>query len=237
MNRLFQKVLAQINAGQYGPGQPLPSVADLQKKFGASQEEVEVALSELVYEGYLERVRSRPPGAVQVPGYNLWGTLGGIHSITQEARKKGQKPGTAVLRFDILAAWPSVGARLELEPGDEVIIMERLRTADGEPIAIETSYLPAKFMPGVTKEMFEVGGAGQSSFEVMQKEYGLKPHRAVDELTVAAIEDREASLLGMEPGTPILLRFRITYSDKGIPIKCSRALWKLKARYEMPLEK
>jgi GntR family transcriptional regulator len=114
--------------------------------------------------------------------------------------------------------------------------MERLRTADGEPIAIETSYLPAKFMPGVTKEMFEVGGAGQSSFEVMQKEYGLKPHRAVDELTVVAIEEREASLLGMQSGTPILLRFRITYSEGGVPIKCSRALWKLKAGYEMPLD-
>jgi GntR family transcriptional regulator len=237
MNWLFQEIQAQIDAGKYGPAQALPSVADLQHEFGASQEEVEAALSELVYEGYLERVRPGPSRAVQAPGYNLWGTLGGIHSITQEARKKGQKPGTEVLSFDILASWPSVGARLELEPGDEIIVMERLRTADGEPIAIETSYLPAKFMPGVTKQMFEIGGAGQSSFEVMQKEYGLKPHRAVDELTVTAIEEREASLLGMEPATPILLRFRITYSDGGVPIKCSRALWKLKAGYEMPLDK
>ncbi len=237
MNWLFQEIQAQIGAGKYGLAQPLPSVADLQQEFGASQEEVEAALSELVYEGYLERVRPRLPGTVQVPSYELWGTLGGIHSITQEARKKGEKPGTEVLRFDILPSWPSVGARLALDPGDEVIIMERLRTADGEPIAIETSYLPAKFMPGVTKEMFEVGGAGQSSFEVMQKEYGLKPHRAVDELTVTAIEEREARLLVMEPGTPILLRFRITYSDEGVPIKCSRALWKLKAGYAMPLDK
>jgi GntR family transcriptional regulator len=237
MNRLFQEIQEQIEAGRFGPGQPLPPVSELREEFNASQEELETALSELVYEGYLERVSPEPTEAVEVPSFRLWGTLGGIHSITQEARKKGQEPGTEVLRFDMLPSWPSVGARLELEPGDEVIIMERLRTADGEPIAIETSYLPAKFMPGVSKEMFEAGGAGQSSFAVMQKKYGLKPHRAVDELTVTAIQEREAKLLGMERGTPILLRFRITYSDEGTPIKCSRALWKLKAGYEMSLEK
>jgi GntR family transcriptional regulator len=235
MNRLFQQIQSEIEAGKYPPGEPLPSADELAAALEASEEEVEEALVELIYEGYLERVRAEPPEAVRVPGYELWGTLGGIHSITQDARKKGQEPGTEVQRFDILPVWPSVAARLALDEGDEVIIMERLRTADGEPIAIETSYLPAKFMPGVNKEMFESGGAGQSSFAVMQKKYGLKPHRATDELTVTAIEEREAGLLGMEPGTPILLRFRITYSDEGVPIKCSRALWKLKAGYEMPL--
>lgn len=235
MNRLFQEIQAEIQAGRFPPGQPLPSASELAETFDASQQKVEEALSELIYEGYLERVRPEPTDTVRVPGYQLWGTLGGIHSITQDARQKGQEPGTEVQRFDLLPVWPSVAARLALEEGDEVIIMERLRTADGEPIAIETSYLPAKFMPGVNKEMFESGGAGQSSFAVMQKKYGLKPHRATDELTVTAIEQREAALLGVEPGTPILLRFRITYSDEGVPIKCSRALWKLKAGYEMPL--
>jgi GntR family transcriptional regulator len=235
MNRLFQEIQAEIETGNYLPGEALPPVSELAEAFDASQQEVEEALTELIYEGYLERSRSGPTGEVRVPSYHLWGTLGGIHSITQDARKKGQEPGTDVQRFEILPVWPSVAARLALEEGDEVIIMERLRTADGEPIAIETSYLPAKFMPGVNKEMFESGGAAQSSFSVMQKKYGLKPHRATDELTVTALEEREADLLGMEQGTPILLRFRITYSDEGVPIKCSRALWKLKAGYEMPL--
>jgi GntR family transcriptional regulator len=235
MNRLFQEIQAEIQSGNYPPGEPLPPANELAERFRASQQEVEEALTELIYEGYLERVRSGSAGDVRVPGYELWGTLGGIHSITQDARKKGQEPGTDVQRFELLPVWSSVAARLALEEGDEIIVMERLRTADGEPIAIETSYLPAKFMPGVNKEMFESGGAGQSSFSVMQKKYGLKPHRATDELTVTALEEREAALLGMEPGTPILLRFRITYSDEDVPIKCSRALWKLKAGYEMPL--
>jgi len=236
MNRLFQQLQQRIESGEFKPGQALPSVAELQKQFNASEEEVKQALSELIYEGFLERVRPEPTETIRVPGYKLWGTLGGIHSLTHEARKRGQEPGTEVLRFDIVPVWPAVGKRLQLDPGEEVVVMERLRTADGEPVAIETSYMPAKYMPGVTKEMFEAKGAGQSSFEVMQKKFGLKSHKAVDEVTVAAVEKREAELLGLDEGTPVLVRFRITYSDRGIPIKCSRALWKFKAGYEMELE-
>jgi len=235
MNRLFQEIARKIEDGTFKPGEPLPSPADLAKMFGATEAEVQVALSELIYEGLLERVRPKPTGEVRVPPYRLWGTLGGIHSITQEARKRGQKPGTKVLFFDFVPAWPTLAARMQMGVGEEVIVMERLRTADGEPVAIETSYLPAKLMPGVTKEMFEQSGSAQSSFEVMQKQYGLVPHRATDELTVVAVEKREAELLGLEEGTPVLLRFRITYSPEGVPIKSSRALWKFRAGYQMDL--
>ncbi len=235
MNHVFRQLRQQIEAGEFKPGETLPAVSELQKEFDASEDEVRRAISELIYEGVVERVRSQPSEAVRVPPYQLWGTLRGIHSITREARQRNMEPGVEILNFETVPVWPAVGEWLQLGLDEEVVIMERLRTADGEPVAIETSYLPAKYMPGVTKEMFESGGAGQSSFEVMQKKFGLNPKRAVDELTVVAIEKREAELLGLEEGTPILLRFRITYADNGIPIKCSRAIWKFKAGYEMDL--
>lgn len=235
MNRLFQAIMQKIQDGTFKRGQPLPPPAELAEMFGATEAEAQAAISELIYEGLLERVRPKPTPDVRVPPYQLWGTLGGIHSITQEARKRNQEPGTKVLFFDFLPAWPTIAARMQMEVGEEVIVMERLRTVDGEPVAIETSYLPAKLLPGVTKEMFEQAGAAQSSFEVMQKKYGLVPHRATDELTVVAVEQREAELLGLEEGTPVLLRFRITYSPEGKPIKSSRALWKFRAGYQMDL--
>ncbi len=236
MNRLFQQIQQRIESGEFKPGELLPSVSELQEMFNASEDELRRATSELIYEGFLERVRLEPSDQVRVPGYKLWGTLGGIHSVTQEARKRKQEPGTKVLSFDIVLVWSSVGKRLQLGSDEEVVVMERLRTADGKPVAIETSYYPARYYPGITKEMFEGKGAGQSSFEVMEKKFGLKSEKAEDELTVAAVEKREAELLGLEEGTPVLLRFRITYSDREIPIKCSRAIWKFKAGYQMALE-
>jgi GntR family transcriptional regulator len=235
MNRLFNELRQLIELGEFKPGEPLPSVSELQEMFNASEDEVRRAISELIYEGILERVRPEPSDRVRVPDYKLWGTLTGIHSITREARKRGMEPGVQILSFETLPAWPSVAERLELDPDEDIVVMERLRTADGEPVAIETSYYPARYYPGITKEMFEAGGAGQSSFKIMEEKFGLKSKKAVDELTVVALEKREAELLGLEEGTPVLLRFRTTYSDKGIPIKASRAVWKFKAGYEMDL--
>jgi GntR family transcriptional regulator len=235
VNRLFQQIKQRIASGEFEPGEALPSAGELQEEFNATEDEVKQAVSELIHEGFLERARPEPLEGVRVPRHKLWGTLTGIHSITREARKRNVEPGVEVLSFDIIPAWSPVMERLQLGPEDEIVVMERLRTADGEPVAIEISYLPAKYMPGVSKEMFEKKDAAQSSFDVMQKKFGLKPKRAVDELTVVAVEKREAELLGMEEGTPILLRFRITYSDEDAPIKCSRAVWKFKAGYQMAL--
>ena len=63
---------------------------------------------------------------------------------------------------------------MELEPGDKVQIMERLRTSNDQPVAIEISYFPAKFYPGITQDLFTEEGTGQSSFAVMEKTFGLK---------------------------------------------------------------
>jgi GntR family transcriptional regulator len=236
VNRLFHQIKQRLDSGELKPGESLPSPGELRREFNATEDEVEKAISELIYEGFLERARPEPLAGVRVPRHKLWGTLTGIHSITREARKRNMEPGVKVLSFDIVPAWSPVQERLELAPEDEIVVMERLRTAGGEPVAIEISYLPAKYMPGISKEMFEQKDEAQSSFEVMQKKFGLKSKRAVDELTVVAIEEREAGLLGMEEGAPVLLRFRITYSDEGVPIKCSRAVWKFKAGYQMDLE-
>jgi len=104
-------------------------------------------------------------------------------------------------------------------------------------VAIEISYFPAKFYPGITPDLFTEEGSGQSSFAVMEQKFGLVSDRAVDEVTVVCLEKREADLLSLEPGTPVLQRFRVTLSDQGLPIKASRAVWKFRAGYQMSLKK
>ena len=140
-----------------------------------------------------------------------------------------------ILNWELVDSWSSIAKRLELEPGDKVQIMERLRTSNEDPVAIEISYFPAKFYPGITPELFTEEGTGQSSFAVMEKTFGLKSEKAFDEVTVVCLEKREADFLNVEQGTPVLERFRVTISDKGIPIKASRAIWLFRAGFEMSI--
>jgi len=233
MNKYFFELEKLIQAGEFKDGVPLPPVKELAKRLGASEAEIEDAIAELVYEGELERVRPKPLKEVQIPTHKMWGTLGGSHSITKEAKKRGETPGVEIINWQLVDAWASIAKRLALESGDQVQIMERLRSANGKPVAIEISYFPARFYPGITPDLFTEEGTGQSSFAVMEQKFGLKSEKAFDEVTVVCLEEREAGYLQVDAGTPVLQRFRVTLSDKGIPIKASRAVWLFHAAYEM----
>lgn len=233
MNKYFFEIEKVILSSEFNAGENLPSIKDLAERFGANEEEIIDAISELIYEGQLERARSVPEKDIRIPKRKLWGTLGGSHSITKEAKKRGEKPGVEIINWQLVDAWASIAKRLALDPGDKVQIMERLRSADRIPVAIEISYFPAKFYPGITPELFTEEGTGQSSFAVMEQKFGLKSEKAYDEVTVVCLEEREAAYLQVDPGTPVLQRFRVTISDKGIPIKASRAVWLFHAAYEM----
>ncbi len=233
MNRYFYELEKWIKSGEFKAGERLPSVAELARRFGAAPAEIEDALSELVYEGEIQRERPAPVEAFVLPKRELWGTLGGSHSITKEAKKRGEEPGVEIINWQLVDAWPSIARRLALDPGDQVQIMERLRLANDLPVAIEVSYFPAKFYPGITPDLFTEEGSGQSSFAVMEQKFGLKSDKAFDEVTVVCLEKREADYLQVDPGTPVLQRFRVTLSDKGVPIKASRAVWLFRAGYQM----
>lgn len=233
MNKYFMEIENYLQAGGFKPGDTLPPVSELAAHFGASEAEIEDAIAELIYEGGLQRVQPAPLPEVMVPKVYLWGVLGGNHSITKEAKKRGEEPGVEIINWQLVDAWPSISKRMQLNPGDKVQIMERLRNSNGKPVAIEVSYFPAKFYPGITPDLFTEEGSGQSSFAVMEKQFGLKSDRAADEVTVVCLEKREANYLEVEPGTPVLQRFRVTYSDTGIPIKSSRAVWLFHAAYQM----
>ncbi|HVI42799.1 MAG TPA: UTRA domain-containing protein, partial [Anaerovoracaceae bacterium] len=161
----------------------------------------------------------------------LWDVVRGNHSFTGEAKKRGQKPGNRIVTFETRKAWPQIIQRLELEEGEDVLVMERLLLADDKAVGLEFSYMPARYYEGATREMFE---GGHSTFAVME-ERGLIPDTAVDEISIATLEKREAELLGLEVGIPVLIRFRVTLSPAGIPIKGSRAIYLFRPGYQLKI--
>lgn len=234
MNRIAQDIENRIRTGEFEPGDRLPSAAQLLEQYDAAVEETQDAISDLIYEGLAERNPAQA-SELRVRMPYAWDSIAGNHSVTKTAKARGQSPGVQILRFEQVPSWPIVRERLSLEPEDEVIIMERLRLADDRPVSLEYSYYPAKLYPGMTVDMFTGKGDKQSSFKVMQEKFGLIPEKAVDEVDVAAVEPREAGLLNLDPGTPVLIRFRLTISDKGLPIKGSRAIYLFRAGYELPI--
>jgi GntR family transcriptional regulator len=229
MNPTAVKIDAEIRAGQYSVGDALPGAAELAEHFATTEADVNHAIGDLVYEGVLSRWGAEGPVTVRKP--YLWGRVSGNHSFTGTAKKSGQKPGNRILTFEERTAWPQICQRLQLEPDEKVLVMERLLLADETPVGLEFSYMPAKYYGGVTREMFE---GGVSTFALME-EQGLIPDKGVDELAVATMEPREAEVLQREVGEPVLIRFRVTLSPEGLPIKGSRAIYLFNPGYELDI--
>ena len=94
MNKYYLEILNYLHSGELSPGAELPPVGKLADRFQASEEEIQVALSELIYEGEIERERAVPSSKIISPKRKLWGSLGGSHSITKESKKRGEIPGS-----------------------------------------------------------------------------------------------------------------------------------------------
>jgi DNA-binding GntR family transcriptional regulator len=102
-----------------------------------------------------------------------------------------------------------------LRPGDQVILLKRLRLADGEPVAVETDYLPAALCHGLLKEKL----AGRSLYDVLTKNYNIVPTRAEQEIEAMACPAAEAKLLNIHKGSPVLHIHRTTFNRDGRPFE------------------
>jgi GntR family transcriptional regulator len=118
---------------------------------------------------------------------------------------------------------------LEIAPSASVALIERVRTADGEPMAFERAHLPANRFPGVEEADF----AGGSLFEVLA-EYGVALRDANQRVVAVAIGGEEAELLRVREGQPGLLFHTLARDGEGAPAYYATSLYR-GDRYEIEL--
>jgi GntR family transcriptional regulator len=125
-----------------------------------------------------------------------------------------------------------VAAHLGLEPGTSVIVIERLRFVQGEPIVLVTTYLPYALCPKVLDEDL----SRQSLYALLEQEYGLVIARGRRTLEAVPANEYEAPLLQVEKGAPLVLLDSVSYLDDGTPIEYYHALHRGdRSRFEVEL--
>ena len=134
---------------------------------------------------------------------------------------RGMRAGARVLEVRVLKD-EKVARRLKIDPGEEFVKLQRLRTADGEPMALEVSFLRCKLCPGLEKYDFN----DRSLYKTLEK-FGLYLGRAEQTVEAKVADEFEAELLGVKPGTPLLSMERVTYlADGQTPIEYVRSLYR-----------
>jgi GntR family transcriptional regulator len=135
---------------------------------------------------------------------------------------RGCVPASRVLRLEMEVPRAGVRQALHLPDGHPVVVLERLRLANGEPMALEVAWL---HFPGYER-LLEEDLSTQSLYSVLAAQYGMVPTRAEQHIAAAVGPRREQQLLGFQPGAPVFLARRITYDQNGLPFETVESVYR-----------
>ena len=219
----LQEILEGVIAALQ-PGALLPSERLLAERYGVARATVTQAVEGLVSRGLVYRVHGSGTFVAE-PKFRQPLTL---TSFTEDMRARGMTPGSVVRSQAVVPASEVVARHLALVPGSPVVHLERVRTADGEPMALERTHLPAQRLPGL--ESADLSGA--SLYELLERDWGVRVAEADQWASVVRLTGDEAALLQVDADQPALLFQRLTRDPGGTPVEYVRSLYR-GDRYEV----
>ena len=215
MNQLREKIVE----GVYNVGDALPPERELVEVYQVSRMTIRQAILELVNEGIL--VRRKGIGTF-VASPKIEQALNSLTSFTQDMAQRGMKAGGRVLSFKEIAPDPTIRKTLGLSAQDKVFECVRLRLADEEPMALETTTLVASICPGLQREDLE----NQSLYKILAERWNIQLDYATQSLEPIVAPPYEANLLHVAPGSPLLLMHRVTYDQSGRAFEHVKSLYR-----------
>ena len=207
--QVAQQLEHAIETGELAPGARLDGELALAAQLGVSRPTLRRAIEYLVDRGYL--VRRRAVGTQVVhPKVRRPVALSSLYDDLTASRKA---PRTTVLSLGAVPASDRVAHALGLEDGVDVLALERLRYADGQPLAIMRNWLPLG-MVELDAERLERAGLYQ-----LMRNAGITLHLASQRIGARGATGAEARLLQAHKGEPLLTMERTTYNENGQPVE------------------
>ncbi len=215
--QLYRHIAAAIGSGVLENDAQLPPERDLAELADVSRVTVRKAVAQLVAEGQLEQrrgagtfVRPQPPKLVH--------SLSALLSFTEYMRQRGKTSTSQILRRGLFLPSPDEQMALGLAGSDRVARVDRLRSADGVPMALEWSSLPQDILDD--PERVET-----SLYDVLRAR-GNAPTRAVQRITALNVTAADGQLLHLPDGVAVLRIDRTAYLPSGRPIEFTRGLYR-----------
>jgi len=211
--QLSSYIETKVKNKEWTPGELLPSEQEICDQLGVSRTVVRQAMAELQRKGLISKQNGKR-SMISWPKYEggLMQTLRGFY---EDAVAKGQKPSTRVLRLAEIPAEADVAAALQVREGHPVIMLDRLRSLDGEPEVLVATYIPKQLCPGLLKEDF----TNTSLYELLSEKYGMEIASGDRSIEAIALNRHDARLLGVKTGSPALLLRSIGLLEDGTPLE------------------
>lgn len=200
------------------PGEPLPSERTLADELGVSRMTLRRAIDELARAGHVVR---RPGAGVFAADAKMAQRLQAT-SFTRDMRQRGLEPDAKTLSWEVTTAGARGGRRLGVSPGDVVLRVDRLRLADGIPMAIEQLTVPR----AVASDLDGDDLTGRSFYELLAQRYGVVITDGVQTIEPTVTDEHESAILGVPLHTPALLFERTSRDSDGRVVEFVRSVYR-----------
>src|SRR5499427_7418359 len=228
--QIADRLRDQIDSGVLQPGERLPSEPDLVLQFDASRNTVRLALALLTNQGLvvtrqglgtfvteparpftalLSRVAKQPP-------------VQGTSTVLPEVSRGESESETSRLFVERAPASLSVAEKLEVAPGDLVVVRRRSGTIGVVPWMMMASYFPLDIAEGTALE--QAGDIAGGSIKLLA-DLGFAQVGFIDEIGARMPSTREFSFFGLTTGTPVVVVNRTAYSQER-PIRMTRYVYR-----------
>lgn len=216
--QLQEHLKTKIENGELKSGDPIPSEREMAEKYEISRMTVRQAVNNLVNEGLLTRSKGR---GTFVADQKIEQPLMKLTGFSEDMKRRGIEPGSKLISFDVIKASKKVSKHLNINEGDAVYQISRLRLGAGDPMAYEVSYLPEKRIPKIPKD--NIRG---SLYSFIEECLGLKIERAIQTLEPSFATALESDMLTIEKGSPVLLLERTTFLHDDVPIEYVKSIYR-----------
>jgi GntR family transcriptional regulator len=202
----------QIEEGALGPGQPVPTEAELCERHAISRATVRQALGLLVDEGLILRQRGRGSYVAPVRPVNY--AVAELRGFTETLVAQGRLIQTRLLNRTVLQPPEDVQRHLELDEGEQSLFFERLISDDEGPILLDSGYIPA--MLGVAPSAEQL--TDRPLYRLLEGQLGVPLLGVRQVIEAVNAGGRESELLGVDPGAALLRVSRLAYGARERPL-------------------
>jgi GntR family transcriptional regulator len=221
--QIRERLLDGLQAGEWRPGEPIPSETELASRYRVSQGTVRKAIDELAADNLVVRRQGK-------------GTFVATHSerhlqyrflklVPDSGDRGSEGPAQrSVLECKRVRASAEVARALALRAADAVVQVRRVLAFGGVPTILEDLWLPGNTFRGLNAE--QMAGYAGPTYALFELEFGVRMVRAEEKIRAVAADKPQAALLEVAAGSPLLSVERVAYTYNDTPMELRRALYR-----------